>query len=48
MIGSDGLAAAAELGVDGLDVAPGFTRISVRHAGADLVETYARSDEATD
>ncbi len=48
MIGADGLAAAAELGVDGLDVAPGFTRISIRHAGADLVETYARADGETD
>ncbi len=47
MIGADGLAAAAGLGVDGLDLAPGFTRITVREAGADIVETYARADGQT-
>ena len=48
MIGADGLAAAAGLDVDGLDLAPGFTRITVREVGADIVETYARADEETE
>ncbi len=48
MIGADGLAAAAGLDVDGLDLAPGFTRITVREVGADMVETYARADEETE
>jgi diaminohydroxyphosphoribosylaminopyrimidine deaminase/5-amino-6-(5-phosphoribosylamino)uracil reductase len=48
MIGADGLAAAAALGIDGLDLAPRFTRIAVRQAGADILETYARRDEETD
>jgi diaminohydroxyphosphoribosylaminopyrimidine deaminase/5-amino-6-(5-phosphoribosylamino)uracil reductase len=48
LIGADGLAATAELGVDRLDLAPGFTRIGVRVAGADIVETYARADERTE
>jgi diaminohydroxyphosphoribosylaminopyrimidine deaminase/5-amino-6-(5-phosphoribosylamino)uracil reductase len=47
-IGADGLAAVAALGIDGLDLAPGFTRIAVRHAGADIVETYARADRETE
>ncbi len=48
MIGADGIAAAAELGVDGLDLAPGFTRIAVREVGVDIVETYARTDDKTE
>ncbi len=48
MIGADGLAAAAGLDVDGLDLAPGFTRIRVREVGADIVETYAHADEETE
>jgi len=44
MIGADGLAATAELGVDGLDVALGFDRIAVREVGIDIVETYTRAD----
>lgn len=42
LIGGDGLAAVAGFGVDSLDAAPKFTRIAVRPAGEDLVETYAR------
>ena len=48
VIGGDGLAAAAAIGVDGLDLAPRFTRITVRRAGADIVETYARADQETE
>ena len=48
MIGADGLAATAELGVDGLDVALGFNRITVREVGVDIVETYARADGQTE
>ncbi len=48
VIGADGLAAAAEFGIDGLDAAPGFTRIAVRRAGDDIVETYARADAETE
>ncbi len=47
-IGADGRAAVAALGVDGLDLAPGFTRIGLRQSGADIVETYARADEETE
>ncbi len=48
MIGADGLAAAAALELDGLDLAPRFIRIALRQAGADILETYARRDEKTD
>ncbi len=48
VIGADGLAAAAALGIDGLDLAPGFTRLSVTRAGADMVETYAAADQETE
>lgn len=42
IIGGDGLPAAATLGLDGLDGAPGFRRLSVADAGDDLMETYER------
>lgn len=42
MIGGDGLPAAVGFGVDSLDDAPTFARISVRAAGEDVMETYAR------
>lgn len=40
IIGGDGLPAAASLGVDRLDDAPRFRRVSVSEVGADLMETY--------
>ena len=42
IIGGDGLPAAAAFGVDGLDGAPSFRRLSVAEAGDDLMETYER------
>lgn len=42
VIGGDGLAAVAGLGLDGLAGMPRFQRTSVQPAGADLVETYVR------
>ena len=40
LIGGDGRAAIAALGVDTLDAAMDFAKISLRPVGADLVETY--------
>ncbi len=42
LIGGDGIPAASAFGVDRLDDAPRFRRISVEPAGDDLMETYAR------
>ncbi|WP_247886810.1 bifunctional diaminohydroxyphosphoribosylaminopyrimidine deaminase/5-amino-6-(5-phosphoribosylamino)uracil reductase RibD [Azospirillum sp. SYSU D00513] len=42
VIGGDGTAAVAGFGLDRLDGMPGFERVSVRHAGADLAESYVR------
>lgn len=42
IIGGDGLAALASLGVDVLSDAPRYTRAAVREAGADILETYRR------
>jgi diaminohydroxyphosphoribosylaminopyrimidine deaminase/5-amino-6-(5-phosphoribosylamino)uracil reductase len=43
IIGGDGLAAAASLGVERLADVKGFTRVDVEMLGADVLETYRRS-----
>jgi diaminohydroxyphosphoribosylaminopyrimidine deaminase/5-amino-6-(5-phosphoribosylamino)uracil reductase len=42
-IGGDGLAALAGFGVDALDAAPKFVRLSSRVLGEDVMETFAKS-----
>jgi diaminohydroxyphosphoribosylaminopyrimidine deaminase/5-amino-6-(5-phosphoribosylamino)uracil reductase len=42
-IGGDGVAALAALGVDALDAAPTFVRLSTRVLGEDVVETLAKA-----
>ena len=42
LIGGDGLAAVAALGVDALADAPAYRRLSIAEAGDDLMETYER------
>lgn len=44
MIGGDGVPVAAGFGLDDLDEAPKFVKVSARAAGADLAETYVRID----
>lgn len=44
VIGGDGVAAVAGFGVDRLDRMARFDRLSVRRAGGDLVESYARRE----
>ena len=46
VIGGDGLAAVAPLGVEILDGAAKFQKISMRAAGADVMETYVRAEQA--
>jgi diaminohydroxyphosphoribosylaminopyrimidine deaminase / 5-amino-6-(5-phosphoribosylamino)uracil reductase len=43
IIGGDGLSAAAGFGVELLDQAPGFTRVSTGASGDDVMEVYARA-----
>ena len=45
MIGADGIAAVANLGIDRLDLTPSFTRISLHEVGTDIVERYARVNQ---
>jgi diaminohydroxyphosphoribosylaminopyrimidine deaminase / 5-amino-6-(5-phosphoribosylamino)uracil reductase len=45
IIGGDGLPAAAGFGVDLLDQAPEFIRLSTRATGDDLMEIYARAED---
>lgn len=49
IIGGDGLAAAAGFGVETLDQAPEFRRVSTRASGEDVMEIYTRAkdDEQT-
>jgi diaminohydroxyphosphoribosylaminopyrimidine deaminase/5-amino-6-(5-phosphoribosylamino)uracil reductase len=42
LLGGDGRPCLGALGLEALDVAPAFTRTSVRELGADLWESYAR------
>ena len=42
MIGADGIAAVANLGIDRLDLMPSFTRSSLHELGTDVVERYSR------
>lgn len=42
LIGGDGVSAVAAFGVQALDGAANFVKVSSRPAGADIVETYAR------
>lgn len=42
VIGGDGTPGIAELGLDSLDAAPEFVKLSARSAGEDTVEIYAR------
>lgn len=42
LLGGDGRACVAALGLESLEDAPIFTRISIREVGADLLETYER------
>jgi diaminohydroxyphosphoribosylaminopyrimidine deaminase/5-amino-6-(5-phosphoribosylamino)uracil reductase len=42
-IGADGIEAVAALGVDALDAAPKFVRLSERALGADTMEVFARA-----
>ena len=44
IIGGDGLPAAAGFGVDTLDQAPGFIRLSTRASGDDVMEVYTRAE----
>lgn len=44
VIGGDGVPMAQPLGVDALKDIRRFERIAIRHAGADLLETYRRRD----
>lgn len=44
MIGGDGIPVAAGFGLDNLDEAPKFVKVSSRTAGEDLAEIYARTD----
>jgi diaminohydroxyphosphoribosylaminopyrimidine deaminase/5-amino-6-(5-phosphoribosylamino)uracil reductase len=44
LIGGDGLSAVDGFGLDALDGAPRFVKVSHRRAGPDSVEVYARSD----
>jgi len=43
LIGGDGVPAIAAFGVQALDGAPNFVKVSSRPAGADIVETYMRA-----
>ena len=42
VIGGDGIPVCAGFGVDALDEAPKFVKVSARAAGRDVVETYVR------
>jgi diaminohydroxyphosphoribosylaminopyrimidine deaminase/5-amino-6-(5-phosphoribosylamino)uracil reductase len=42
LIGGDGVPAIAGFGVQTLDAAANFVKVSTHAAGADIVETYAR------
>ncbi len=44
LVGGDGLAAVDGFGLDALDGAPRFVKVSHRRAGPDSVEVYARSE----
>ena len=46
MIGADGIAAVGNLGIDRLDLTPSFSRISLHEAGTDIIEGYARINQA--
>lgn len=46
IIGGDGLSAAAGFGVEMLDQAPGFVRLSSRASGDDVMEVFARAADS--